>query len=148
MPQTFQAIQAALVSKIATIPGFNVKTVRPFIGEPADLAASNTRTYNLPFCGVGLVSASPSEFTVQNDSYREDIEFTLLVIAKDARGGEYGIVTALTRMELIRAALIGHTLTGLSGVAPLRIGDMENVETPPDSGWTAYRMMIQTYQVQ
>jgi len=143
-----KAIQDAIVSKVATVTGFSATTVKPFRGSVAELFTGDARTVPLPFCGVGFAGLTPEGRGTSNNKESEDHhQFDLLIVARDVRGSGYAVDAATALIDAVRSALIGHVLTGLSGVAPIKLGAVRPVASEPDKNVAAFVAEIFTWQV-
>jgi len=142
-------IQDALISRIASqVPALNTRTVKSWTGTVEEFFEDNVRVRNLPFCGVFFSGSDPSSETSDNACTVENYTWLLTIIAKDARGQQYSNEDALEIIDDIRAALIGHELSGQTGVTPLKIGAISPAEEVPEMSISAYEMEIYTWQVQ
>jgi len=143
---TLKNIQDALIARIrGQVSALNSRTVKPWTGTIEEFFEEGKNT---PFCGVYFQGSDPSTEVVDNSATREDYTWLLTIITTDRRGMEYSNEDALELIDDIRTALIGHTLSGQSGVAPLTIGPISPVEEETERSVTAYEMEIYTWQIQ
>lgn len=141
MPYTIKEISDALIARIIDqVAEINSNTCRSFPGF------GYAEIINFPFVGVAYNGSDDLNYTSDNATCDEIIQFKLSVAGEDFRGASYSMESSYELLGSLRTALQGQQL-GLF-IEPIQILRTEPDRFMLDLGTTVYNMFIRTQQTQ